>query len=595
MNEEYKAIFGDLIHQQANSTTSCVGSNGPVPYFVAGGGAAAPNQGAGPMPLPGMSGMSPYPAAGPPMGYNPYFIPPGIEPGTVVGSQLQAARIGRALELHGQGVAMSTGAAQSGTPAAADDMFNGMKERVNQRSYSNPNSKPPLSYITLITMAIENSKQRMCTLNEIYTFIVTQFPYYRNNQQRWQNSIRHSLSFNDCFVKISRGTDKPGKGSYWTLHPDAENMFQNGCYLRRQKRFRCAKKEAQRKKQKPTENKVLGEGNDSLKDTDATESENAPLQSIETESVSPSSVVKHESQSSDDKKPVAVPLITSSAYHPSITSQQEIHPSFQDAPLYVSETPGPMLQMDSLHGQNRLQMGSSVAERVSGMLLEQKAPMEMGDMSEFQRMNLHRYQLQQQQQQQYEQSQYHPQNLLQRMQQIQQHQMESHAMRMPQSTSLPPPPNYVGASTGWPSDPSQLMQQFYDRLAAAGSRTNFMSAPSGPVFVQDNVRFEPMLGSLPHHLQQQVHPISSQISRQFLIPQSLHPQHSTSYSTTQAAVTPPAAEAVTSPSGGGGGPRQYINPDGYIAISSRSSNEPSPSTAPTNSISEYIMTSYGNM
>ncbi|CAF5153053.1 unnamed protein product, partial [Rotaria socialis] len=28
---------------------------------------------------------------------------------------------------------------------------------------------------------------------------------------------------------------------YWTLHPDAGNMFENGCYLRRQKRFKCTK------------------------------------------------------------------------------------------------------------------------------------------------------------------------------------------------------------------------------------------------------------------------------------------------------------------------------------------------------------------
>ena len=53
---------------------------------------------------------------------------------------------------------------------------------------------------------------------------------------------RHSLSFNDCFVKVARGAEKPGKGSYWTLHPESGNMFENGCYLRRQKRFVDAKR-----------------------------------------------------------------------------------------------------------------------------------------------------------------------------------------------------------------------------------------------------------------------------------------------------------------------------------------------------------------
>ena len=113
-----------------------------------------------------------------------------------------------------------------------------------RRNYTH--AKPPYSYISLITFAIENSPRKMCTLSEIYHLIMDLFPYYRQNQQRWQNSIRHSLSFNDCFVKVSRSAERPGKGSYWTLHPDSGNMFENGCYLRRQKRFKCPRKQAMR-------------------------------------------------------------------------------------------------------------------------------------------------------------------------------------------------------------------------------------------------------------------------------------------------------------------------------------------------------------
>lgn len=118
------------------------------------------------------------------------------------------------------------------------------KPSTYRRSYTH--AKPPYSYISLITMAIQNNSSRMLTLSEIYQFIMDLFPFYRQNQQRWQNSIRHSLSFNDCFVKVPRTPDKPGKGSFWTLHPDSGNMFENGCYLRRQKRFKDEKKEQMR-------------------------------------------------------------------------------------------------------------------------------------------------------------------------------------------------------------------------------------------------------------------------------------------------------------------------------------------------------------
>ena len=102
--------------------------------------------------------------------------------------------------------------------------------------------KPPYSYIALITMAIESSPVGMMTLNEIYSFIEDRFPYFRDNTQRWQNSIRHNLSLNDCFVKVSRNSTKPGKGNYWALHPKAGDMFGNGSFLRRSKRFKTANK-----------------------------------------------------------------------------------------------------------------------------------------------------------------------------------------------------------------------------------------------------------------------------------------------------------------------------------------------------------------
>ncbi|KPJ16440.1 Fork head domain-containing protein FD4 [Papilio machaon] len=113
--------------------------------------------------------------------------------------------------------------------------------RPSRESYGD--QKPPYSYISLTAMAIWSSPERMLPLSEIYRFITDRFPYYRRNTQRWQNSLRHNLSFNDCFVKVPRRPDRPGKGAYWTLHPQAFDMFENGSLLRRRKRFKLHKGE----------------------------------------------------------------------------------------------------------------------------------------------------------------------------------------------------------------------------------------------------------------------------------------------------------------------------------------------------------------
>lgn len=114
-----------------------------------------------------------------------------------------------------------------------------MKSDERKRSQ---HQKPPYSYIALITMAILQSKERRATLANICDFIRSRFPYYQDKYPLWQNSIRHNLSLNDCFVKLSREPGNPGKGSYWCLDPQSEDMFDNGSFLRRRKRYkRCMK------------------------------------------------------------------------------------------------------------------------------------------------------------------------------------------------------------------------------------------------------------------------------------------------------------------------------------------------------------------
>ena len=97
--------------------------------------------------------------------------------------------------------------------------------------HSKHDHKPSQPYIDLIGNAILSSPRQKLVLSDIYDYIQTNYPYFRNRGPGWRNSIRHNLSLNDCFVKVGRSPN--GKGHFWAINPIHYDDFSRGEYKRK--------------------------------------------------------------------------------------------------------------------------------------------------------------------------------------------------------------------------------------------------------------------------------------------------------------------------------------------------------------------------
>ncbi|GLG98489.1 Fork head domain transcription factor slp1 [Gryllus bimaculatus] len=85
--------------------------------------------------------------------------------------------------------------------------------RSSNHQTSGGHKKPPFTYTELIEQALREKGE--LTVSGIYCWISEHFPFYKADDDRWKNSVRHNLSINPHFRKGSKASQ--GAGHLWRV------------------------------------------------------------------------------------------------------------------------------------------------------------------------------------------------------------------------------------------------------------------------------------------------------------------------------------------------------------------------------------------
>ena len=88
---------------------------------------------------------------------------------------------------------------------------------ANQRSSRFP------SYTEMIATILLSDASTAKALQDIYMLMERKYPFLEQRGHSWKNSVRHTLSFNECFLKIPR--EDSGQRCNWTIHPKYMRRF----------------------------------------------------------------------------------------------------------------------------------------------------------------------------------------------------------------------------------------------------------------------------------------------------------------------------------------------------------------------------------